>query len=162
MDFATTPGDPIAAPCTGRVTFSGTLPTGEALSFQCRSFTVTLLGVAGTERGEAHRGATVGRATGTELHLGVRHTRDRFGYIDPAPLLRDPAPPAEGPPPVTAARQPLRPRPRPPAAAPAATPLAPWPAWLGLAMVLGGATRFGLRTARTSSRRRRTAVSARG
>ncbi|HET6548627.1 MAG TPA: M23 family metallopeptidase [Solirubrobacter sp.] len=113
------------------------------------------------------------------LHLGVRAASDRFTYIDPVPLLRSaprpfpltPAPRTiperrlRAPRPIRPrlpaphlAPHPLRPRaasPRPPprVAAPARVRvLAPWPAWLGLAVLLvgaaGGGVRVGLRRRR--------------
>jgi peptidase M23-like protein len=106
-------------------------------------------------RGEPRTGA--GHAG---LHLGVRREGDRFGYVDPLRFLA----PAPSTPPAPLGRAPRgrhsgpHVRPRLPRAALATAPLAPlvatslaaaagsdpsrlapWPAWLGLALVLAGA-----------------------
>jgi len=105
------------------------------------------------------------------LHLGVRREGDRFGYVDPLRFIsRHPLPPpplgaipprGEHPPAATPLGRPqAAPRPvqaplaRPQAAprpvqAPLARPqaasgLAPWPAWVGLALLLAGAVGAGL------------------
>jgi hypothetical protein len=111
------------------------------------------------------------------LHLGVRRDGTRFGYVDPLRFFaaRRVAPPTLGraprsrprptPPdtPVAApATSPVSPPIKSPAPAmarspviaapPAArgdTPLAPWPAWVGLALVLAGAAVGWRRSART-------------
>jgi hypothetical protein len=120
------------------------------------------LGTVGTS--SLHRG----------LHVGVRRAGDRFAYVDPlaflparAPRVTFPPPPGERRRPATPARRlppaaerrrpvpvrapPAR-RPAPARVSPASRPgvrvpgrLAPWPAWLGLALVLGGALGGGMR-----------------
>lgn len=125
---------------------------------------------------------TVARSTDhAGLHLGVRREGRRFGYVDPLDFLTTRPTPA--PPPLGRAPRPHRstppPRPRPgsirvparrvdlnpePARRVAAgsnrglrAPFAPWPAWLGLALVLAGAG-VGLRRRRSGARRRVAAV----
>jgi Peptidase family M23 len=120
-------------------------------------------------RGVVARGAVIGTVSASSrhagLHLGVRRDGTRFGYVDPlrlmamrtppAPLGRAPRAARRRPPPPARPRSPGRrlvreprvtPRivrhgpPRPVRApSPASPPLAPWPAWAGLALVLGGA-----------------------
>src|SRR5699024_143571 len=88
-------------------------------------------------------GARVGTAARSPahdgVHLGVRRDGVRFGYVDPLRFLVAPRPSA----PVLVG--PRRPRPRAPRAAPmpvvrrSSPPVAlvPWPAWAGLALLLG-------------------------
>jgi murein DD-endopeptidase MepM/ murein hydrolase activator NlpD len=115
------------------------------------------------------RGAPIGTLAASPghagLHLGVRREGTRFGYEDPlrffarrtppVPLGRAPRPPrlARPPRPPRAPGPPrlVRPPPRPFAVAPRlarpvraarpanSLPVAPWPAWVGLALVLAGA-----------------------
>jgi hypothetical protein len=112
------------------------------------------------------------------LHLGVRREGERFGYVDPLRFLA-PAPSLPLAPLGRAPRgrrdlPPSRPRPR--RAAPTTAPvlaslvaplaasldvaahsdpgrLAPWPAWLGLALMLAGAGVRWRRASRTRTRR---------
>jgi LPXTG-motif cell wall-anchored protein len=116
------------------------------------------------------------------LHLGVRRDGERFGYVDPlaflapdrttppplgrAPRPRRAAPPPRAAPPAgaphrpPAATSPAAAPHRAPSASPAPAgsnpgpraPFAPWPAWLGLALVLGGAG-VGIRRRRTRTLR---------
>jgi Peptidase family M23 len=119
------------------------------------------------------------------LHFGVRRDGTRFGYTDPLRFLtpgRPAAPPLLGPAPRPGRRPrpapPRPPTPRPPAPRPVPAPrlvtapppapmgsnrgrrppFAPWPAWLGLALVLAGA---GFHV-RARSRRARAPVAAAG
>jgi len=113
---------------------------------------------AGTPVARGARLGSVGRGSDhAGLHLGVRRNGTRFGYVDPLRFL-SPTPTTPSPP---LGRAPRGSRNAPPAApghAPAAKPLtapvaaplhvapgrapgglAPWPAWVGLALVLAGA-----------------------
>ena len=128
---------------------------------------------AGTPVARGARLGTVARSTThVGLHVGVRRDGTRFGYVDPlrflAPAPTTPLPPLgraprahrDLPPPAprTPRTAPLRAPHAAPLRAPHAAPLhpgagpggiAPWPAWLGLALVLAGAgvrLRGGIRT----------------
>ena len=219
-DFAAAPGARVGAACSGRVVWAGR----DVVTVRCGSYRVTHLplasvAVAGGARVRAGaRIGTVGRSREhAGLHVGVRRAGDRFGYVDPVPLLADPrrracrrrrewagrrrgpsrgaeaaprpcraprarrrraarrAPPAAAPraasraappcraaaargaaaaaPPPPAAPRVARPLPAGPAAA--VRVLAPWPAWLGLAVLLagavGGGVRIGLRRRRATA-----------
>src|SRR4051812_25862647 len=81
-DFAARPGDSVAAPCGGRITFAGRVPRfGPALSIRCGGLVATLLGVRITRHGAVAGGEQVGHATGV-VRLGARRAADRFGYVD--------------------------------------------------------------------------------
>ena len=200
-DFAAAPGAAVRAACSGRVVWA----RRDVVTVRCGPFRVTHLPLAtvAVARGERVRaGARIGALGRSRdhagLHLGVRRAGDRFGYVDPVPLLVAsprgvPAAPrvvgrrgrpaaARGPPPrVIRGRVPRAPhsprrgrpaplrgsvrrraaRPLPAASAPAAVRvLAPWPAWLGLAVLLmgavGGGVRIGLRRRRATARGART------
>jgi hypothetical protein len=120
---------------------------------------------------DAH-GHAAGKPIGTAddhghagLHLGVRREGRRFGYADPLAFLRAAPPIGVAPGPRPSRRIPPRPSGFPrralprtalPVRAPAAagsSPLAPWPAWLGLALLLAGAAGAG--TGAAARRRRR-------
>ena len=190
LDLAAAPRTPVRAACSGRVTFAGRAgASGRAVTVRCGAWSVTHLPLAtvATRAGATLvAGAPLGSAAGSRahagLHLGVRRADDRFGYVDPAPLLHDappsaplaaprakpmrlapPPPPHPAPFPTTLPARPApstapAPRPAPaasgssPAPRPAGPPLAPWPAWAGLALLLAGA--FGAGTARAARRRR--------
>ena len=100
-------GEPVQAPAAGRVSFAGSLPSnGKTLSMRTEDgWTVTLthLGSIAVSVGDGvAEGETVGTIgpTGDNevdqpyVHLGIRHTRDSRGYVDPLGLLppREPAP----------------------------------------------------------------------
>jgi hypothetical protein len=135
-DFAARSGEPVAAPCGGRITFAGRVPRfGPALSIRCGSLVATLLRVRAARRGVVRRGVFVGRAAGI-VRLGARRAADRFGYLDPLALIgvdrpgRTPVGAAPlAPPPVHAPE-----RARPPAGTPAAVRV-PWTAWVGLGLL---------------------------
>jgi hypothetical protein len=181
LDLAAPPGTPVRAACAGRVAWAA----NGVVTLRCGSWRVTHLPLAtisarlGTRVPAGARVGTLGRdERHTGLHLGVRRAGDRFSYIDPAPLLAAHRPPV----PVTPApRRPPRAVPRldtprlaaprvdtPRLAAPrVAAPrrvrvsppaLAPWPAWLGLALLVLGAAGGG---ARLRVRRHRAALLAR-
>ena len=186
IDLAAADGAPVRAACSGRVTFAGRAgANGRTVTIRCGAWSVTQLPLASLAvRAGEHiaAGAALGEAgaaAGHEgLHLGVRRAHDRFGYVDPAPLLHTPAPHAppaapirttlrHRPPPPLPAPLPSRLRhtspPRPPAplpsrvrpgSSPVRTPraLAPWPAWAGLALLLCGA--LGAGTSRAVRRSR--------
>jgi hypothetical protein len=184
VDLAAPAGATVRAACTGRV---ATARPG-LVTLRCGPWRVTHLPLAAVSvrRGEA---VTAGRPIGTlgsgsgagfgsragsgssagtrhaGLHLGVRRAGERFGYVDPLPLLRGspPSPPVAAPrrvpragprpgrPPAPLAEPRRAPRPVPvpaevrvfrPAAARA---LAPWPAWAGLALLALGAAGSGVR-----------------
>ncbi len=149
VDFGAAPGTAVRAPCDGVVRHAGATPQGAAVSLTCAGRRVTLLPLTGirVEEGElaARRDVVgvLGRAVGhAGLHLGVRRGEDRFGYVDPEALMGDPAPPLGPAPPPSPRSRPRPPRARP-APARATEPdrrTAPWPAWLGAALVLAGAT----------------------
>jgi hypothetical protein len=174
IDLRAAPGAPVRAPCSGRVVVAGRVGTsGGVVTVLCGRWRVSHLPLATiTARSGTRvtRGARLGTlATGSDhsgLHLGVRRDGDRFGYVDPLRFLA-PAPTPTLPP---LGRGPRAHRTRPPPmarrAAPLTSPLAasldvpahsdrgqlaPWPAWLGLALVLVGAgvRRHGGRRTRT-------------
>jgi hypothetical protein len=171
VDLAAAPGSPVRAACAGRVVFAGRIAGAGIITLRCGPWRVTHMPLATiAARGSVARGAVIGTAGASSahegLHLGVRRDGTRFGYVDPLSLLAPRSPPAplgrepragrRAPPPIV--RSPPRtvraPRTtraarivRPPG--PASLPLAPWPAWLGLALVLAGA---GLRARRVRTR----------
>jgi hypothetical protein len=169
VDLAAPPGSPVRAPCAGRVGVAGRVgSSGGVVTVLCRRWRVTVMPLATIT---VHRGATVrARARlGTlsrssahaGLHLGVRRDGVRFGYVDPLRFL---APPGSAPfvAPRRAPPRPSSPRassPRfVPAHAPARTP-APWPAWVGLGLVLlGVGVRWHLRVRALWRRRTSTAA----
>jgi Peptidase family M23 len=158
-DFRAGPGAIVRAACSGRVAWAGR----DVVTVRCGAFRVTHLPLA---RVRVPRGARVraGARIGTlarsrdhaGLHLGVRRASDRFGYVDPVPLLAAPPRPVPAAPPRI-----VWPRPAPPRfdAPPRSEVrvLAPWPAWLGLAVLLAGAVGGGVRL---GVRRRRATVAA--
>lgn len=161
VDLAAAPGTPVRAACGGPVVFAGRIgSSGGIVTLRCGRWRVTHMPLAAfSARGSVRRGAVIGTVAASRehhgLHLGVRREGVRFGYEDPLRFLAAPAPPV----PVGPAQQPARPRPpraippprrvRPPpraaarrlvrAPTPPSSPFAPWPAWAGLALVLGGA-----------------------
>ncbi len=172
VDLAAAGGSTVRAACSGRVV---TARPG-LVTLRCGRWRATHLPLAtvSVRRGEAVR---AGRKIGTlarasdhvGLHLGVRRAGQRFGYVDPLPFL---GAATTSPPPIAARRIP-RAGPRAPAALadPARGPvpvgvrvfapatvrgLAPWPAWIGLAVLLlgagGGGVRVGVRRHRARGR----------
>jgi hypothetical protein len=109
------PGAAVRAPCRGRVRFAGRTPRGTAVAVRCGSWSATLSGLGAVER-RAGAAVGAGRVVGRVgrsgvVALGLRRARDPFGYVDPLPLLTDPAPPpASGP--LGAAPRARRPVPR--------------------------------------------------
>ncbi|MEJ7891381.1 MAG: hypothetical protein WKF94_01910 [Solirubrobacteraceae bacterium] len=159
VDFGSRSGDPVSAPCSGRVAWSGT--GGVTLVCAGRRITLLPLAPAVAEGARVVAGGRVGTAGGEPLHLGVRRPGDPFGYEDPERYLvdRPPAMPAVGPRPAAPRR--VRPAAPPrsasaqrPAPVPPPALVAPWLAWVGVAVALAGA--FGAR--RTSRGRRRGAA----
>jgi hypothetical protein len=179
VDLAAPPGTTVRAPCTGPVAFAGRAGTnGRVVTLLCGPWRVThmpLASIVAREGTIVRTGEPLGTvaASGAHegLHLGVRREGTRFGYADPQRFLATThAPPA---PPLSRAPRRSRPRPttRPPAPRPLVTPrpvaaaaprdstsrvrapFAPWPAWLGLALVLAGAgLRVGVRLRTTRGR----------
>ena len=93
-------GEPVVAPAAGTVSFAGTVPTnGKSVTIQTAdgySVTLTHLGAILVAKGSAiaerDSVGTVGPSGTTEVdgpyvHLGVRHTADPNGYLDPLTLL---------------------------------------------------------------------------
>ena len=162
VDLAAAPGARVRAACGGPVAFAGRVgSSGGVVVVRCgvRRVTHMPLATIAVRAGAAvRRGAPIGTLAASAghagLHLGVRQDGTRFGYEDPlrflgrrtppVPLGRAPRPPrlARPPRPPGAPGPPrlVRPPPRPVAARPAnSLPVAPWPAWVGLALVLAGA-----------------------
>src|SRR5215217_8025393 len=100
IDLAAADGAPVRAACSGRIAFAGRAgANGRTVTIRCGAWSVTQLPLASLAvRAGEHiaAGAALGEAgaaAGHEgLHLGVRRADDRFGYVDPAPLLHTPAP----------------------------------------------------------------------
>ena len=93
-------GESVVAPAAGTVSFAGTVPTnGESVTIQTPdgySVTLTHLGsilvAKGATVAEHDPVGTVGpsgtpEGDGPYVHLGVRHTSDPIGYLDPLTLL---------------------------------------------------------------------------
>jgi hypothetical protein len=130
-DLAASPGEPVRAPCPGRVAVAGRVGTsGRLVTLLCGRWRVTQMPLAtvAVRAGDAVRsGDRLGTVAPSRdhagLHLGVRRDGSRFDYVDPlrfldrertsppvAPGRRPPRLPSPGPSP------PPRPRPvRPPA-----------------------------------------------
>jgi hypothetical protein len=165
IDLAAPPGATVVSPCAGRVVFAGRVPgRGGAVSVRCGALTATVLGLATVPRvargAVVIPGATLGitRSTGV-IRLGARRPADRFGYVDPSPLLGRSTQPPEllarrrvGPP--AAPRPASLPR---PAAVPAVAPPRAAPVTPGVAAWLGGglvAVALGAGVTRRHARRR--------
>ncbi len=97
---ATATGDPVVAPAGGVVSFAGSVPTnGKCVTIETAdgySVTLTHLGSIGVAKGATvAEGAVVGTVgpSGTTdfsvpyVHLGIRHSADANGYVDPLGLL---------------------------------------------------------------------------
>jgi murein DD-endopeptidase MepM/ murein hydrolase activator NlpD len=133
VDLAAPPGTVVRSACAGSVVHAGAVAgPDEVVSVRCGNRRVSYLplaSVAVREGAKIREGATLGTlAPGhAGLHLGVRRENDRFGYEDPAALLRSPAPatPPLAAPPSRPARPRLAP---PPIVRPARPRLAPRPA----------------------------------
>ena len=160
VDLAARPGDPVVAACSGRLAFAGAVAGSRVVTVSCGRWRVTHLPLravrvtAGEEvRAGQRLGSVAANAAHAGLHVGVRRSRDRFGYVDPWPLLSHVGS-ADAPTAVPALRRTgprgdrrpsLRPvgnrRPSPLPVrheAPAGDRLAPPVAWVGLAMLLAG------------------------
>jgi hypothetical protein len=155
VDLGAAPGAVVRAPCGGRVVVAGRVgASGGVVTVLCGRWRVSVLPLAAVwvrRSAEVGAGARVGTLARSGahagVHLGVRRDRVRFGYVDPMRFLAPARPSA--PVVVGGRRGPRGPavhRVVPPAvatpaarSAPAPAPgLAPWPAWAGLALVLGG------------------------
>lgn len=146
IDLRVARGAVVRAPCAGRVTFAGAVPSrGRAVTLRCGTLRATLLGLRSTAVGRGvsvRAGALIGRAGGPLLRLGARRADDRFGYVDPLALLGDrPAGAPLGPAP-RAMPPPSRHRPAPPPRpAPARAPQPtgpPLPTYLAIALLAAG------------------------
>lgn len=97
-------GESVVAPAAGTVSFAGTVPTnGKSVTIQTAdgySVTLTHLGSIVVAKGatvaERDSVGTVGPSGTPEfdspyVHLGIRHTDDSNGYVDPLTLLPPPA-----------------------------------------------------------------------
>jgi hypothetical protein len=104
VDLRARPGAPVGAACGGRVTYAGPTPggprraAGDAVTVRCGRLMATHLGLT---RPRVATGDVVapGRVLGTVgptgiVRLGARVAHDRWGWIDPLPLIQDrPTPP---------------------------------------------------------------------
>src|SRR4051794_26371720 len=156
VDFVGAGGAVVRAACRGRVAWAA----GTVVSLRCGPWRVSLLPFAtiavraGAQVRAGSRGGALGHTPGPRgLHLGVRRAGDPFAYVDPAPMLA--RRPRVGPPP--APLRPVLPRARVPAPPVSPRPhavrvLAPWPAWLGLALLLVGAGGLRVRSRRVRVR----------
>ncbi|MDA0163339.1 M23 family metallopeptidase [Solirubrobacter ginsenosidimutans] len=179
VDLRARVGERVVAACAGSVVTAGP----HVVTLRCGPWRVTALPLSSVlvrVGARVRAGAAVGHvgtlAGHTGLHFGVRRADDRFAYIDPAPLLREPgarppvtAVPREGPrEPVADRADPARPVAAPADAAPShsaprhsAAPggvrvsvaggggaLAPWPAWAGLVLLVLGAVGGGVKIGR--------------
>ena len=132
IEVSAASGARVGAVCGGVVTWAGRVPRWrKGVTLRCpRGLVATELGLASVAvaRGEhLAPGTTLGRLWSRGvLRVGARRGRDRFGWIDPAPLFedRDPSPPPVPPVPL-ASRRPSTPRvaPRPAQPARRAAPL---------------------------------------
>jgi hypothetical protein len=167
VDLLARRGETVVSPCSGRVTFSGSVPRfGPALSVRCGALVATLLGVRAARRGSVRGGQAVGIATGI-VRLGARRAGARFGYLDPLELLA--AVPSHDAPLGGAPRgapriarpggAPVAVRAAPGGAAPirAAPTTLPWTAWAGLGLLVAGVP-AGALVRRGARRGRRTGV----
>ena len=93
-------GESVVAPAAGTVSFAGTVPTnGKSVTIETAdgySVTLTHLGSIGVAKGatvaERDPVGTIGpsgtpEVEGPYVHLGIRHTADPNGYLDPLTLL---------------------------------------------------------------------------
>lgn len=102
VDLDVWPGAAVRSACPGRVTYAGPVPWGgRGVSVRCGPLVATHLGLGRTvvRRGDlvpAGRSLGVAGPRGT-VRLGARRAADRWGWVDPLPLLgrvRGPVPPA--------------------------------------------------------------------
>jgi hypothetical protein len=165
VDLAVRPFSSVRAPCSGRVTFAGTIPSRMVgLSIRCGSFVATELGLASVavRRGAVVlAGAVVGKAgEAGVVRLGARRIGERWGYVDPLRLLgREPVvqPPSALPLGRAPRGAPLRPLLPPPLVGPENVDgrrfrgprpqRAPLLLWIALALLAAGAGTGGLRRA---------------
>jgi hypothetical protein len=138
IDIGAVSGDPVLAATAGTVSFVGTVPvSGKVVTIQTAdgySVTLTHLGSASVRRGETvAEGAVVGTIGPTGeiehdtpyVHLGLRHSEDPNGYVDPLLFLPAPAAPPTAPSPTPPAAPAPSPAPPPVSAPPAARVPAP-------------------------------------
>jgi hypothetical protein len=159
VELAAAPGDPVVAPCSGPISFRGSVPRfGPAVTIRCGALVATLLGVRAKRSGHVRRGLEVGRATGP-VHLGARRAGARWGYVDPLALIGAQRPRLA--PPALPAKTPRArgPRAATPHVAARSVPRFPWTAWAGIGCALGSllgpwAITTSRRRSTTSMRRR--------
>jgi hypothetical protein len=134
IDIGAAAGDPVVAAASGTVSFVGTVPaSGKVVTIQTAdgfSVTLTHLGSTTVLRGETVAEGTLVGTIGPSgdleheapyVHLGVRHSEDSNGYVDPLLYLPAPTAPPVAPPPAS----PVTPAPsRAASPAPAAQPSA--------------------------------------
>jgi hypothetical protein len=162
IDIQAHQGTPVRSACAGDVRFAGTVPRhGRTVSVTCGALVATYLDLSSmaVRRGQRlAQGQRLG-TSGPRLHFGVRHTADRFGYIDPLTLLPATSP-GRAPPPIPLDAR----RPRPPliprAEAAQRPPRTPTPIWAGLALL--GLSVPGLAVIGARRRRARDAARRRG
>ena len=94
IDLYARPGTLVGATCAGQVAFAGPVAGARVVTLACGGWRVTHLPLDriavvsgdGVRRGQP-LGTVAAGSRHTGLHLGVRRTHDRFGYVDPWPLL---------------------------------------------------------------------------
>ncbi|HKA26598.1 MAG TPA: M23 family metallopeptidase, partial [Gaiellaceae bacterium] len=110
IDIGAAAGDPVVAAASGTVSFVGTVPaSGRVVTIQTAegySVTLTHLGSTSARRGETvGEGSIVGTIGPTGdvehdtpyVHLGLRHSEDPNGYVDPLLFLPAPVGPPAAP-----------------------------------------------------------------
>ena len=168
LRLAGEPGQTVRAPCSGRISFAGSVPRlGSGVSLRCGPLAATEFGL---ERLRVRRGAVLiaGAPIGRlgprgRLLLGARVASERWGYRDPLALLGGAADRPLGPALLPLRVRVHRPDVSPPASAPvAAAPAPPLPlaAWIG-AGIAGIGAGLGVTFRRRSRRSRSRAAASR-
>lgn len=155
VDVGADAAEGVLAPASGTVSFVGTVPSGgKTVTIETAGgLSVTLVRLAGysVRKGdEVREGAAVGGAgvtSGAEwprpyVHLGIRRTADKHGYVDPLTLLpvRSTPPPVASPPAPGASPRPVAaPIPQGGVTAPRPGPAVPRPVPVAAAPSVGSA-----------------------